>query len=101
VLTAVLLLSLNSATFFLISRPKVLLLHLKRSDNTPGKNTARVFSPATLIKEAIPAEDNESKFPPSVYSLMSIVHHIGSSPGSAHYTADALRSVGGDMDETE
>jgi ubiquitin C-terminal hydrolase len=101
VLTAQLLLSLNSASFFLISRPKVLLLHLKRFDNTLGKNTLRVFFPATLIKEAIPAEDNESKLPSSDYSLMSVIHHIGSSPGSGHYTADALRSVGDGMDETE
>jgi hypothetical protein len=82
------------------SRPKVLLLHLKRFDNALGKNTSRVFFPATLIKEAIPAEDNELELNSSDYSLMSVVHHIGISPGSGHYTADALRPVD-DCKETE
>jgi hypothetical protein len=44
-----------------------------------------------LIKEAIPAEDIEPELLSSDYSLMSVVHHVGDSPGAGHYTADALR----------
>ena len=49
--TALLLLSHNCAFFFPYSRPKVLLLHLKRFDNALGKNTSRVVFPATLMKK--------------------------------------------------
>ena len=85
--------------FFLNSRPKFLVLHLKRFDNALKKNTSRVSFPATLIKEALPAEYNEpdllsSESDYSDYSLMSAVHHVGDSPGSGHYTADALRPAG-------
>ena len=70
-----------------------MLLHLKRFDNALGKKTSRVFFPATLIKEALPAEDNESELNSSDYSLISVVHHIGNSLGPGHSTADALRPV--------
>jgi ubiquitin C-terminal hydrolase len=70
-----------------------LLLRLKRFGNTLKNTTSRVSFPATMIKEVIPAVDNQTKLLSSDYSLVSVIHHLGNRPNSGHYTADALRPV--------
>jgi uncharacterized UBP type Zn finger protein len=46
-----------------------------------------------MIKEVIPAVDSKPELLSSEYSLMSVIHHLGDSPDSGHYTADALRPI--------
>lgn len=46
-----------------------------------------------MIKEVIPAVDNQTELLSSDYSLVSVIHHLGNRPNSGHYTADALRPV--------
>jgi uncharacterized UBP type Zn finger protein len=46
-----------------------------------------------MIKEVIPAVDNQPELLCTDYSLVSVIHHLGDSPDSGHYTADALRPV--------
>lgn len=88
-------------TMKVLSRPKAILLHLKRfamveqprkDDDTPNfvlrKNKAAVELSKSLsldpfVKGTAVASQN--------YKIQSIVHHIGSSADSGHYTADALR----------
>ena len=69
------------------------------------KRTRRVSSSLPpWSKKALPAEYNEPDFLPSEsdysdYSLMSVVHHVGDSPGSGLNTADALRPARDDEDD--
>ena len=94
-------------TLKVLNQPKAILLHLKRfvlverprkkfdeSDESAGveitfrKNKApvvinKMLSLHSFLKEASGKEQS--------YSIKSIVHHIGSTASSGHYTADALR----------
>lgn len=85
------------------SFPKVLLLHLKRfiisekySEN--DKSTHSPTSQLTFRKNKEPVIFGKTlrldQLCPSAkdYQLRGVVHHIGSSASSGHYTTDALRS---------
>jgi ubiquitin C-terminal hydrolase len=99
-------------TMRVLSRPKAMLLHLKRfvleekprEDNNNAENQAPNTSPGmTFRKNKAPVEltqrlsldrflaKKEDAAGKNYYSLKSIVHHIGSTADSGHYTADALR----------
>ncbi|VEU45350.1 unnamed protein product [Pseudo-nitzschia multistriata] len=105
-------------TMEVLSPPRVVLLHLKRflveerakgGSGPPGlvfrKNRAPVELAEALDIEAVRGDltksdrDNDNDKPsdgPATtqrhrYSLRSVVHHIGSTSVSGHYTADALR----------
>ena len=82
--------------------PKALLLHLKRF--VPGvnipfrKNKDPITLSESLSLDAFLSENtvDEKKNLPShkeqQYSLKSLVHHIGPTASSGHYTADAART---------
>ena len=53
-----------------------------------------------MIKEVIPAVDSKPELLSSDYSFMSVIHHLGGSPDSGHYKADALRPVQDAKDDT-
>ena len=94
-------------TLRVLSRPRVLLLHLKRftmvEKRTPGTDELEV----SFRKNKTPVElNNELSLNAflsdkatslsalsSNYSLRSIVHHIGMTANSGHYTADTLRET--------
>jgi len=92
-------------TLRILSRPKALLLHLKRfvlvERQSSGKENEMEItfqknrSPVELTEEL--SLDDFMKTPaattakPSQYALKAIVHHIGNTANSGHYTADALR----------
>jgi uncharacterized UBP type Zn finger protein len=103
-------------TMKVLSRPKAILLHLKRfvvvevprkkaendaDDVDPGvhvtfrKNKAPVELTERLTLDPFLKERSEpstaTAFGTKSYSIQSIVHHIGSTANSGHYTADALR----------
>lgn len=97
-------------TLRILSQPKALLIHLKRfvlverpssggeddKENnlevTFQKNRAAVELTEELSLEDF-MKDEKMKSRPTKprYALKSIVHHIGSTANSGHYTADALR----------
>lgn len=78
-------------TMEMTSCPNVLLLHLKRfifSESTFRKNKKRVVLPPKLqINSFCSTSENNPSF-----QLGGVVHHIGSSSSSGHYTTDAVRS---------
>lgn len=103
-------------TMKVLSRPKAILLHLKRfvleevprkkdendpEDVGPGvhitfrKNKAPVELTAQITLDSFLKEKPGPSAATAVgtqgYSIQSIVHHIGSTANSGHYTADALR----------
>lgn len=96
----------------ILSRPRALLLHLKRfkmvEHRTKGDDGKDEVS-YSFQKNKAPVELNDKvsldrflsdKATASVlssdYSLRSIVHHIGTTANSGHYTADALRETSKD-----
>jgi Ubiquitin carboxyl-terminal hydrolase len=76
--------SLINARLFPNSRPKLLLLHLKRFDNNLKNSTSCVSFPAIMIKGVIPAVDSKPELLSSDYSFMSVIRHLGASPDSGH-----------------
>ena len=94
-------------TLKVLSQPKAILLHLKRfvmveiprkkldDSNEPAgvditfrKNKAPVVINQKLSLHSFLKDTSEKE---QSYSIQSIVHHIGSTANSGHYTADALR----------
>ncbi|CAJ1959080.1 unnamed protein product [Cylindrotheca closterium] len=98
-------------TMKVLSRPKAILLHLKRfamveqprkdGETTPSfvlrKNKAPLELTKSLSldpffgKEDSQEGQTEAAASKQEYKIQSIVHHIGTSAESGHYTADALR----------
>ena len=92
-------------TMKVLSRPKAILLHLKRfamveqpSKEDGGsptfvlrKNKAAVELNKSLSLDPFLKADETRAAAKQDYEIQSIVHHIGSSADSGHYTADALR----------
>ncbi|KAG7370839.1 ubiquitin carboxyl-terminal hydrolase [Nitzschia inconspicua] len=99
----------------ILSKPKALLLHLKRfiveerpvnDENDPnGSTTELVFrkkktavelntkvSLDAFLDSTIKATNSGHASSCSEYSIQSLVHHIGNTASSGHYTADALRN---------
>lgn len=87
-----------------LSRPRALLLHLKRFTMVEKPNSSTDDKEISFQKNKAAVELNDklsldgflsdkatSSVLSSVYSLRSIVHHIGNTANSGHYTADALR----------
>ena len=94
-------------TLKVLSQPKAILLHLKRfvmveiprkkldDSNEPAgvditfrKNKASVVINQKLSLHSFLKDTSENE---QSYSIQSIVHHIGGTANSGHYTADALR----------
>ena len=105
--------STATQTMHVISRPKALFLHLKRFiiDNNSSnlgsstsddnrrvvykKNKVRVSYEQNLSIHDFCHNDESTtmdKVEPK-YSLCSVVHHIGNTANSGHYTVDAVRQV--------
>jgi uncharacterized UBP type Zn finger protein len=93
-------------TLRILSRPRTLLIHLKRfamvGTHTSGsdemeirfqKNKAAVELNDKLSLDGFLSDKATSSILSSEYSLRSIVHHIGNTADSGHYTADALRET--------
>ena len=96
-------------TMKVLSRPKAILLHLKRfamvaqpckdGESSPTfllrKNKAPLELTKSLSLDPFVAESEERQTTVAAskqeYKIQSIVHHIGTSAESGHYTADALR----------
>ena len=91
-------------TLRVLSRPRVLLLHLKRFTMVEKRTAGADEMEVSFQKNKTPVELNNelsldsflsdkatSSVLSSNYSLRSIVHHIGMTANSGHYTADALR----------
>ena len=95
-------------TMKILSKPKVMLLHLKRffmderqiteNDNSTSteivlkKNKVPVELTTELsIDKLLANESIETSLPSNEYRLKSIVYHIGNTANSGHYTTDALR----------
>lgn len=81
------------------SRPKALLLHLKRfivdvkdGEVTWRKSTARVETKASVSLQSF-TSDQEKKDENQRYKLQGVVRHIGKNAVSGHYTADAERNI--------
>ena len=85
----------------IVSRPKALLLQLKRfayDNDQMQKRSEKValtkdislekFVDVQPVDETQQVEENKSSF---MYSLTGVVFHKGRTPFSGHYTADALR----------
>ena len=97
--------TIATQTMKILSVPKVILLHLKRF-MVVEKQGAEETTELVFKKNKVPVElttdlsvgklltDNQSssKLPMENYGLKSIVHHIGNTANSGHYTADALRA---------
>lgn len=99
-------------TMRILSRPRALLLHLKRfkmvehrAKGEDGreevrfsfqKNKTAVELNDRLSLDGYLSEEATASILPSDYSLRSIVHHIGTTANSGHYTADALRQTAED-----
>mmetsp|Transcript_24468 Transcript_24468/g.34507 ORF Transcript_24468/g.34507 Transcript_24468/m.34507 type:complete len:341 (-) Transcript_24468:164-1186(-) len=74
-----------------------------------AKNKTKIQIPAELsldkfyIQEHVSttSDDKNSMKSSSVYKLQSMVHHIGSTADSGHYTADALRTKGRKKDDDD
>jgi len=93
-------------TMKIISLPKVILLHLKRfivaerpgvSNDTKElvlkKNRAAVeLSQALSIDKTLLLDNDCDSSGSKSYRLRSVVHHIGDTADSGHYTTDALRA---------
>ena len=96
--------TIATQTMKILSVPKVILLHLKRFmvvEKQGVEETELVFkknkAPVELTTDLSVGKlltDNQSsgKLPMEEYRLKSIVHHIGNTANSGHYTADALRA---------
>jgi len=92
-------------TLRVLSRPRVLLLHLKRFRVVETRTGGTDEMEIRVQKNKVPVELNDKLsldtfLSPkdttpsnlsSMYSLRSIVHHIGNKADSGHYTADVLR----------
>lgn len=92
-------------TMNILSVPKVILLHLKRfmvveKPKAGAEETEMVFkknkAPVELtthlsVDKLLTSNQSSDKLPSESYRLKSIVHHIGNTANSGHYTTDALR----------
>ena len=78
----------SSHTLLCTKWPKVLVLQIKRfecnKDGKATKSSRSVFVPY-MFKPGSASVDK-------IYNLTGIIHHMGSSPSSGHYTADVLRN---------
>jgi ubiquitin carboxyl-terminal hydrolase 26/29/37 len=97
-------------TMKILSMPKVILLHLKRFIAVERLIAGRAGETELVFKKnKIPVElttnlsvnklltdhyspGTTSALPPNNYRLKSIVHHIGNTANSGHYTTDALKT---------
>ena len=91
-------------TMKVLSVPKVILLHLKRFmavEKQGAEETELVFKknkvPVELttnlsVGKLLTSDQSTSTLPLENYRLKSIVHHIGNTANSGHYTTDALRA---------
>ena len=99
-------------TMKILSMPEVILLHLKRFDVVERSIAGTEDKELILKKNKVPVDlttnlsmgkllsSNQShesaegvgRFPSNEYHLKSIVHHIGNTANSGHYTTDALRT---------
>ena len=83
------------------SRPKALLLHLKRftivevndGEVSWPKSTARVKSETSISLEKFTTGEVKGGDENQEYSLKGVVRHIGKLAMSGHYTADANRNT--------
>ena len=91
-------------TLQILSRPRAVLVHLKRfvlveSKDDSGKTTvafqknrAAVALDGTLsLAPHWKTSATAASAPSPSYALQSVVHHIGNTADSGHYTADCLR----------
>jgi len=90
-------------TMKILSVPKVILLHLKRFMVVEKPGGAEETTELVIKKNKVPVElttdlsvdklcnQSSDKVPMDDYRLKSIVHHIGNTANSGHYTTDALR----------
>ncbi len=90
-------------TMKILSVPKVILLHLKRFMVVEKPGAAEETTELVIKKNKVPVEltttlsvdklcnQSSDKVPLDDYRLKSIVHHIGNTANSGHYTTDALR----------
>ena len=75
-------------TMTIKSRPKALLVHLKRFNvhMNKGEMTFRKSKTRVKSENSVSLEQGGD-----AYKLIGVAHHIGHSTDSGHYTADALR----------
>ena len=83
----------------MISRPKAILLHFKRFTFIRGENEEEmhfgkkeVKIPLTESLSISPLCSEEEK-PKGLYHLCSVVHHVGNTASSGHYTTCGKRKL--------
>jgi ubiquitin C-terminal hydrolase len=74
-------------TLKVLQKPKAMLLHLKRFVLSTD-NKMVIFRKNKAPVQLLETVDND-------YKLHSVVHHIGNTASSGHYTADAVRQLEG------
>jgi len=94
-------------TIEVLSRPKALLLHLKRfivdtsgRTMTLKKNKARIVYAQSISLDQLQHHNDATKDEPS-YKLRGLVRHIGNTAFSGHYTANCQRRKPGSVEATK
>lgn len=84
--------------FMTIFRPKAILLHFKRfivSQRENGEMILRKNKAKIPLKESLSISSfcSEEDKPKGLYHLCSVVHHVGNTASSGHYTTCGKRKL--------